>query len=112
MLVSHWAVDSAAATRLTTLTFDALKNEPKLGRAEALRRAKLAYLDDANSPMNAYPAFWAPSLWLVKDRRGSSHRSVNGTPLTGVPPEPSQSLAAAIKGELTRFSNPDLFHVA
>src|SRR5215470_7608876 len=60
LLVSHWAVDSAAATRLTTSTFDLLKADPKLGRAEALRRAMLAYMNDASSPTNAYPAFWAP----------------------------------------------------
>lgn len=60
LLVSHWSVDSEAATRLTTSTFDRLKADPKLGRAEALRQAMLAYLNDASSPRNAYPAFWAP----------------------------------------------------
>ena len=60
LLVSHWAVDSEAATRLTTSTFDRLKADPKLGRAEALRQAMLAYLNDASSPRNAYPAYWGP----------------------------------------------------
>lgn len=60
LLVSHWAVDSEAATRLTTLTFDRLRSDPKLGRSEALRQAMLIYLNDNSSPRNAYPALWAP----------------------------------------------------
>ena len=60
LLVTHWAVDSAAATRLTTTTFDRLKANPNIGRAEALRQAMLAYLNDGSSPRNAYPAFWGP----------------------------------------------------
>jgi CHAT domain-containing protein len=60
LLVSHWSVASDAATRLTTSTFDIMKSDPAIGRAEALRRAMLAYMNDAAAPLNAYPAFWGP----------------------------------------------------
>ena len=60
LLVSHWSVASEAATRLAISTFDFIKANPKLGRAEALRRAMLAYMNDATDPVSAYPAFWGP----------------------------------------------------
>ncbi len=60
LLVSHWAVQSDAATKLTTSTFKIMAENPGIGRAEALRRAMLAYLDDRTSPRNADPAYWGP----------------------------------------------------
>ena len=60
LLVSHWRVDSDAAVRLTTTTFAALQKNPAIGRAEALRRAMLATIDDTANPWNAYPDTWAP----------------------------------------------------
>jgi CHAT domain-containing protein len=60
LLVSHWSVNSEAAARLTTSTFAIMKTNPKLGRAETLRNAMLAYMNDRSSPLNAYPAFWGP----------------------------------------------------
>jgi CHAT domain-containing protein/tetratricopeptide (TPR) repeat protein len=60
LLVSHWAVASDAATRLTTSAFATLAADPTLGRAEAMRRAMLGLLDDKSSLENAYPAIWGP----------------------------------------------------
>jgi CHAT domain-containing protein/tetratricopeptide (TPR) repeat protein len=60
LLVSHWSVDSKAAARLITSMFEIMKADPKLGRAEALRRAMLADMNDKSSPGKAYPAFWGP----------------------------------------------------
>jgi tetratricopeptide (TPR) repeat protein/CHAT domain-containing protein len=58
LLVSHWGIDSKAATRLATSTFDIMKSNQTIGRAEAVRRAMLAYLDDRSDIWNAYPGFW------------------------------------------------------
>jgi CHAT domain-containing protein/tetratricopeptide (TPR) repeat protein len=62
LLVSHWSVDSAATVKLITSAVGAITRDAKLGRAEALRRAMLAMIDDAAAPKLAHPAFWAPFI--------------------------------------------------
>ncbi len=69
LLVSHWKVVSDAATRLTTSAFNAIAIDPKIGRAEALRRSMLAYMNDASAAQNAYPASWG-SFALIGEGAG------------------------------------------
>jgi len=57
LLVSHWAVPSEAAKRLTTEMFTNLKNDPGMGRSEALRRSMMSLA--ANKPFS-HPIHWAP----------------------------------------------------
>jgi CHAT domain-containing protein/tetratricopeptide (TPR) repeat protein len=67
LLVSHWAVASDAAVRLTTGAVAAMDGEPKIGRAEALRRSMLALLEDKAM---AHPMFWAPFVLVGEGGTG------------------------------------------
>ena len=58
LLVSHWYVDSEATVKLITHTFTAMSAAPGATRAEALRRAMLALIDEGGRM--ADPAIWAP----------------------------------------------------
>ncbi len=64
LLVSHWAVDSDAAVKLTTRAFAELRQNPAAGRAEAFRRSLIAMMEDTSRPAYwtpaAHPAVWAP----------------------------------------------------
>ncbi len=59
LLVSHWAVDSDATVKLITSAVREMSQNPRVGRAEALRRASLALIDEG-APHEAHPAYWAP----------------------------------------------------
>ena len=60
LLVSHWPVASNAAVEITTNIFNEIKNNPDLGKAEALRLSRLKLISDKNNPEYAHPYFWAP----------------------------------------------------
>jgi tetratricopeptide (TPR) repeat protein/CHAT domain-containing protein len=60
LLVSHWPVDSYAATTLTSRTFAELRKSATIGRAEGFRRAMLALINDDKRPWAAHPSTWAP----------------------------------------------------
>jgi len=64
LLVSHWYVDSVAAVKITTGAFAEMARDPKVGRAEALRRSMLAAIKDPTRPKTwtpaSHPSVWAP----------------------------------------------------
>ena len=59
LLVSHWAVGSASAAKLVSSAVGEVARDPKVGRAEALRRAMVAMID-RGEPRQSHPAHWAP----------------------------------------------------
>ena len=59
LLVSHWAVYSDAAVKLITVALSEMAGDPKVGRAEALRRSMVSLIDKGQRH-EAHPAFWAP----------------------------------------------------
>jgi len=60
LLVSHWPVNSYAATMLTSRTFAEMRKSSTIGRAEGFRRAMLGLMSDDKRPWAAHPATWAP----------------------------------------------------
>ena len=60
LVVSHWDVDSEATVGLMDGLFEALKANPRLSHAEALRMSMLRMIANSSKPEWARPAFWAP----------------------------------------------------
>ena len=93
LLVSHWEVDSYAATMLTTGAFKELSAAPDIGPAKAVQRSQLALMDDEKRPWNAHPSFWAPFV-LVGEGTRSGTRSATATPAK---PDGAKPAAAGAK---------------
>jgi CHAT domain-containing protein len=64
LLVSHWAVESNSAMKLTTRMFEEI--EKGATKSEALRRSMMALADD---PETSHPAFWAPFVVVGEGAR-------------------------------------------
>ena len=62
LLVSHWPVETVSAKLLTTELFKRQTVDAKLSRAQALREASLAVMQQSagKSYSYAHPMFWAP----------------------------------------------------
>jgi CHAT domain-containing protein len=60
LVVSHWEVDSEATVALMDGLFEALKANPRLSHAEALRMSMLRMIANSSKPEWARPEFWAP----------------------------------------------------
>jgi CHAT domain-containing protein len=69
LLVSHWQVASDTTVKLITKAIAELKADPKIGRAEALRRSMLAIIDTGKD-YEAHPAFWAPFVLVGEGGAG------------------------------------------
>ena len=67
--MSHWAVDSDATVKLITGAVREMAGDPKVGRAEAMRRSMLALIDKG-APEEAHPAFWAPFVVVGEGAAG------------------------------------------
>ena len=68
LLVSHWAVASDAAVKLTTGAFEAQKADPAIGRAEA-PRLSVRNLIHNGSAIDAHPMMWAPFVVVGEGAR-------------------------------------------
>jgi len=59
LLVSHWSVYSDSTVKLITGAVSKMASDRKIGRAEAIRQAMLAMIDNGE-PFEVHPAYWAP----------------------------------------------------
>lgn len=59
LLVSHWAVYSDATVKLITKAAAEMAGDTSVGRAEAMRRAMAALIENG-APHEAHPSYWAP----------------------------------------------------
>jgi CHAT domain-containing protein len=80
----HWEATSDATVKLITKAIAELKANPKIGRAEALRRSMPTMVDSENH-YEAHPAFWAP--FVLVGERGAARQVITSSKLLPFPIE-------------------------
>jgi CHAT domain len=83
LLVSHWAVNSDATVELITKTVATLRTDPRIGRAEALRRSMASLISKGDA--FAHPATWAPFV-LVGEGQASARAPTAAAQPKTLPP--------------------------
>jgi CHAT domain-containing protein len=68
LLVSHWYVDSSAGKLLVSKMLSAQRDNPSIGRAEALRISMVDLMMGADAK-GAHPAHWAPFVVVGEGAR-------------------------------------------
>jgi CHAT domain-containing protein len=58
LLVTHWDVESAAATQITTVAFKKMFEGQVVSRAEAMQMSMLNFIEDRSSARNSNPSVW------------------------------------------------------
>jgi CHAT domain-containing protein/Flp pilus assembly protein TadD len=69
LIVSNWEVDSESTVALMTGMFDALKENPHLSHAEALRLSMLRMINNPSKPEWSQPKYWAPFVVVGEPRK-------------------------------------------
>ena len=85
--MSHWEVYSDATVKLITTALREMARDPKVGRAEALRRSMLALIDKGE-PHEAHPAYWAPFV-VVGEGGTEAALTTTGTTITNMKKVPT-----------------------
>jgi len=62
LMVTHWAVISDAAVKMTTQIFDSMHNNDNMDIALAHQQSTLKLMHNKEKPYYAHPMFWAPFM--------------------------------------------------
>jgi len=62
LMVTHWAVISDAAVKMTTNIFAAISKKEQLSISQAHQQSTLKLINDKENVYYAHPLFWAPFM--------------------------------------------------